>query len=82
MHSSTTSIDLAFIEKISDWFQMSASIPRGGGGGGSIYRSHQKYQEFQVLPKIFEILTTKKKIPPFCTLTLRKDPKMHRNTPK
>ena len=29
-----------------------------------------------------EILATQKKYPPFCTLILRKDPKMHRNEPQ
>ena len=38
--------------------------------------------EHRAYPKIFEILATLKKIFPFCTLTLRKYPKMHEVTPK
>ena len=42
--------------------------------------TQKKYQEFQAPPKkMLEILATQKKHPRFCTLTLRKDPKMHRN---
>ena len=39
-----------------------------------------KYQEFQALLKYLKFYQPKKN-PPFCTLTLRKDPKMHRNYP-
>ena len=63
-------------------------MPQGGGGGGTLIFSAyeastihpKKYQEFQAPKKIFEILATPKKSP-FCTLALRKDPKMHRNDP-
>ena len=70
--------------------------PGGGGGGGggysdfffirrlgpSIYRSPPKnIWNFKHPQKIFEILATQK-ISPFCTFTLRKDPKLHRNYPK
>ena len=49
-------------------------------GSGPASTAHpQKYQEFQAPPKNF---TNHKKYPPFCTLTLRKDPKMHRMTLK
>ena len=37
----------------------------------------QKYQEYQEPPKIFEILATPQNI----SLTVRNDPKMHRNDP-
>ena len=50
--------------------------------GPSIYHSPQKnIRNFKHPAKVFEILTTPQKYPPFCTLTLRKDHKMHRNYP-
>ena len=68
-------------------------VHRGGGGvlwyfyayvgSGPASALHpKKYQEFQAPQKIFEILATKKNTPPFCTLTLRKDPKKDRNYTK
>ena len=61
--------------------------PRGGGtlifsayvGSDPASTVHpKKYQEFQAPKKIFEILVTKK-ISQFCTLTLKKDPKLYIN---
>ena len=63
--------------------------PQGGtlnfstyvGSGPSIYPSPPKnIRNFKHPQKILEILATQK-ISPFCTMTLRKDPKMHRNNP-
>ena len=70
-------------------------VPHGGTLIFSSYVSsspastiHQKKKKkkkntrnFKHPQKIFEILATPKKYPPFCTLTLRKIPKMHRNDP-
>ena len=64
----------------------------GGGGGrgtlifstylGSASTVHPlKNQEFQATPKNIWNFSDQKKYPPFCTLTLRKHPKMHRNDP-
>ena len=73
-----------------------ASKPPGGGGGvlslffmrrlgPSIYRSppppKKKISGISNTQKIFEIFCHPK-IPPFCTLTLRKGTKVHRNDPK
>ena len=67
--------------------------PQGGGGGysnffrmhrpgPSIYRSPQKnIRNFKHPKKIIEILATQK-ISQFCTLTLKKDPKLQRNDPQ
>ena len=64
--------------------------PRGGTQiffrirrlGPSIYRSPQKnIRNFKHPKKNFEILATQK-ISQFCTLTLKKDPKLHRNDPQ
>ena len=63
--------------------------PRGGTlifssyvGLGTASTVHpKKYQEFQAPPKNIWNFTKPKKYPPFCTLTLRKDLKMHRNDP-
>ena len=67
----------------------------GGGGGGAGTLNFSAYvgsdpastlhppkniRNFKHPKKLFEILETPK-IPPFCTLTLRKDLKMHRNDP-
>ena len=41
----------------------------------------KKYQEFHAPPKILKILGAPQKYPPFCTLTVRKYLKMHRNDP-
>ena len=50
--------------------------------GPSIYRSPPKnIRNFKHPKKIFEILATPK-ISQICTLTLKKDPKMHRNDPQ
>ena len=72
-------------------FNLTPPHPPGGGYshfffirrlGPSIYHSPQKnIRNFKHAKKIFEILATQKN-PPFCNLTLRKDPKMHRNDPK
>ena len=64
----------------------------GGGGGGTLIFSlyvgsgaqhlpftQKKYQEFQTPPKYIWNFGNPKKYPQFCNLTLRKDPKMHRN---
>ena len=63
--------------------------PRGWGGGTHIFSANvgsgpastvlpQKNLEFQATHKKNEILATTKKYPLLYTLTLRKDPKMHR----
>ena len=64
------------------------SVPQGEGGtlifsscigsDPASTVSPKIYQEFQAHLKKIEILSPP---PPFCTLTLRKDPKMHRNEP-
>ena len=52
-----------------------------GGGGTTAYTLHPKIiSGIQATQKTFEILATKQ-YPPFFTLTVRKDPKMHRNDP-
>ena len=51
-----------------------------GSGPASTLYPPKKNQEFQAPQKIFEILATQKKSP-VCTMTLRIDPKMHRNDP-
>ena len=77
-------IDHAMTSIESFFFNFSRCGPQGGTLifflisrlGSSLYRSPQKYQEFRAPPKTFEILATQNNIspPPFCTLTLRKDP--------
>ena len=65
--------------------------PQGEGSGYSHFSSYvgsgpastvhpQRFHEFQAPQKTFEILATPK-MPPFRTLTLRNDPKMHSNDP-
>ena len=49
--------------------------------GPSIYRSPQKISEISSTPKKYLKFLQPKKISRFCILTLRKDPKIHRNTP-
>ena len=70
------------------------TLPGGGGGGGGgtlIFSAYvgsdpvstvhsKKYQEFQAPQNIFEILATQN-ISQFCTLPLKKTPKLHRNDP-
>ena len=74
------------------WLTITTQPPRGGGGT-LILTSYvaldpastvhpKKYQEFQAPQKIFEInFSNPQKYPPFYTLTLRKDHKMHRPDP-
>ena len=73
--------------------QVGEFSPRGGGGysnffrihrfGPSIYRSPPKnIRNFKHPKKIFLILATLQKISRFCTLTLKKDPNLHRNDPQ
>ena len=52
-----------------------------GSGPASTFIPPKKYKEFQAPQKIFEILATPK-TSPFCTMPLRKDPKMHRKKHK
>ena len=63
--------------------------PRGGGtlifssyvGSDPASTVHpKKHEEFQAPQKNIKILATPKNTQ-FCTLTLKKDPKMHRNDP-
>ena len=67
--------------------------PGGGGGlyshfffihrlGPSIYRSRKKISVISSTPKNIWNFTNPKIYPPFCTMTLRKEHKMHRNDPK
>ena len=88
---SHTGIEPQFLSKI--YYAITACMtPRGGGGysnffcirrlGPSIYRSPQKnIRNFKHPKKIFEMLATQK-ISQFCTSTLKKDPKLHRNDPQ
>ena len=69
---------------------MQSNQPQGGGGtiifssyvgsGPASTRQPKKYQVFQA-PQKYLKFSNPKKYPPFCTLTLIKDPKMHRNDP-
>ena len=51
----------------------------GSGPASTVHPKNIRYFKHPI--KIFEILVTPQNIPPFCTLTLRKDPKMYKNNP-
>ena len=72
--------------KFSEYILNTSCSPRGDTlnfssylGSGPASTAHPK-RNFKHPQKIFEILATQK-ISPFCTLTLKKYPKMHRNDP-
>ena len=67
--------------------------PGGGGGGTLIFSAYvgsdpastvhpKKYQKFQAPQKNIWNFSNPPKISQFCTLTLKKDPKLHRNDPQ
>ena len=76
-----------------NWVIPKVDSQGGGGGGGTLIFStyvgsdpastvHPKnIWNFKHPKKNIWIFTNPQKYPPFCTLTLRKDPKMHRNGP-